>query len=535
MAKTGTIFVHPPLAGTVKKFGWQAQAPYSSVASNNIWPVHPGADHDRRVSASRPSLSQLFALSNVNLLCAVNGDGTHDPQVTFVAAADGVLYVWDGVGMTEVDEAFTPPLVSTGRPVYSTPYLLNVLIANDGAPLVYNHAPVTLGDDPTARLTELTASVGTAPDNCRIVVSWQGCAVWSGSPGDAHVLFMSRTGDHTDYDYSAPFTDEGGAFATTGENEGLIGGPVTALIPQTADTLIVGCEDSMWALRGHPRRGGILEAISGRVGPQGQGAWCKTPGDRLFILTKGGLMTIDASPQAVPAELSRTRIPAELLGLVFDSRNPVVSMGYDSRWNMVHITVRGDEAQAWIYDPEDGGFHKQTYVEYPHVMLGFSTLDSATASGLLFGGATGIYRHDTTGDETIAANLKIGPIKISANATRKSLVQTGKFIFGGNSTLNGTATLWTGHDGEEVYNNAIHDRTSRGFSSSFQSLAANNGFMRPRLSGHAAIIELDVTDGELVFEGAELQVADAGMIRTPRLSNVAPEVNAGPNQNVEYV
>jgi hypothetical protein len=546
--RQNSFTIIPALKGVVRKFGFQQRPPFSSIESVNLWPSD--ARTGRRVTSTRPYLEPLDQSpgAGVNLLCRVNGDGTLVPELTFLAARNGVLYKWAGEdtgSFEQVDVGLSPPAISTGRPVYATPFLLKVIIANNGTPLVYNYLS---GASP--RLTTLTATAGNVPLDCRVVATWEGSVWFGGAPTTPHILYASRTGTETDFNYAALPEDDGGAFATTGSNEGLIGEPIVALMPQTGDTMVVGCVNSMYALHGHPRRGGSISVLSGRIGPMGQGAWCKAPDGTLFMLTKIGMVTLAPTPNAVPSAISRDRIPDQLMGLKYDTLNPVVSMAYDSRWNGVHITIReatfgGDvqPAQAWWYDLEDGGFHEMEFASYPQVMLAFNELDSPTESGVLYGGDGfgGLAQFNTEGTEVFSYNQVIGPVRLSPTATRKNLIQQVKAIFGMPTHLSGVLTVWVGHDGEEAYNNYLTDRAGTSFSVPFDSLAKNGSTLRPRLARHAMLLQLSGATPPMIFEGADVQLVDAGRERSVRqwttASQVAqpPQVSAGPDQIVDYV
>lgn len=538
--------IHPPQAGVVRKFGFQAQPPYSTIKSVNFLPFH--ALDGRRVSCTRPPMkffgSPSGAFGEVNLLKAINGDSGQTPQQSFIAAESGILYRWaGGASFEQVDQGLSSvPLISTDRPVCAATMIFQTVIANNGDPLVYNNSSSAFYSGVGVhRLTTLASLVteGTAPTDCRVAASWQG-AIWlAGASANPHILFGSRTGDITDWDYFVD--DEGGAFATTGDNEGLLGGPIVALIPQTADAMIVGCEDGMFIMRGHPRRGGILEVLSSTIGPLGQGAWCKLPDDTLFIMTKAGIVTLESSSTATPTEVSQQRLPADLRSLIYDSSNPVVNLSYDTRYRMVHINVRGAQEQAWYYDIENGGFYEQEYAAsliYPTVMLAMPSLDSEEASGVLYGNGDGLFRLDLdTPTETIQCTQLMGPIKISETPTRKSKIIECKTILDITSSLNGYQRFWCGQDGQEVYNQATEGREYRMHEDTLEDVQRNNGHVKPAISGHALIYEITgtVTGLPIVFETAEIGYIDAGVERDMRDTAVPPEVGAGADQSIQFV
>lgn len=488
------LSVHPPLAGIVRRYGFQLEAPYSSVRSVNFWPhdVRTG----RQLSATRPPL-QAFQTpgSEVNMLVRLN-----DPEPTMLAASAGVLYKFKN-GWIPITSSVT---VDTDKPVFATPFLKTVIIANGGTPLIYNTSGNTLA--------ALVATAGTLPSDPRIVATWQGC-VWFAKD---QILTGSRTGTPTDWDFTAE--DSGGAFTVTGENEGLIGDPITALIPHTADTMVIGCKDSLWAMRGHPRRGGVLEMASQNIGVLGQGAWCKGPGDQLFIMSKSGLCVFLPQVGAIPTLISKERIPDKLMGLAYDRDNPVISMAYDNRWNCVYICVRGAQEQAWYYDLENGGLHEMLFDDYPLVMARYDEIESETASGVLFGGSGygGLARFDVQGSEVVstAPVIDIGPIRLSKTPGFKSIVHEARFVLG-NDMYAGTggATLYFAETGERAAENAENDTGSAQFTVTRNNLLSNGGVVRPMSGGHAMVVRLTSDTqlaNEFVFEGCDVSMRQAG-------------------------
>lgn len=488
------LTVAPPLAGIVRRYGFQLQPPYSSVSSVNFWPhdVRTG----RQLSATRPPLTAFQTPgSNVNMLVRLN-----DPDPIMLAASEGTLYRFKN-GWIPVTSAVT---IDADKPVYAAPFLKTVIIANGGTPLIYN------ADGDT--LAALVATTGTIPTDPRIVTTWQGC-VWFAKD---HILSGSRTGDATDYGFTAE--DSGGAFTVTGDNEGLIGDPITALIPHTADTMVIGCKDSMWSMRGHPRRGGVLEMTSQNIGVLGQGAWCKGPGDQLFVLSKSGLCILLPQVGAIPTLISKERIPDKLMGLNFDRDNPTVSMAYDNRWNCVYICVRGAQEQAWYYDLENGGMHEMLFADYPIVMARYDELESETASGVLFGGTGygGLARFDVQGSETVSAApfVNIGPIRLSKTPGFKSILHEARFVLGDDMYAgSGGATFYFAETGERAAKNADNDVGSAQFTVTRNNLLSNGGVVRPMAGGHATVLKLTADTqlaNEFVFEGCDLTLRAAG-------------------------
>jgi hypothetical protein len=345
----------------------------------------------------------------------------------------------------------------------------------------------------------------------------------AGDPDNPHVFYMARTGVATDWDFAAPITDEGGAFFTGGENEGLLRGPITAGFSLTSDSAILSTVEGLVLLYRHPRRGGGFEDMADGVYILGQGAWCKSSDDTAFFMTPLGLMTLPPNPGARPSLLSDAKIPNELKGLAYDYEDPVISMAYDSRFNGIHITVRGPEQQAWFYHLSTGGFHKQTYAGYPFVIMEHSPFITANKSGVLFGGSAygGLSQPDRLGSEEFSAQLTVGPVPISPSVLSSSMVtrMVVSFGAGGPTSAEGVLKLATGADGEDAISRL--ELGAENTSVSLSGLARNNGAFHPRASGHAAAFEFSTTSGRVVLEEATLALDPRGTLRMGRISNEA--------------
>jgi hypothetical protein len=143
-------------------------------------------------------------------------------------------------------------------------------------------------------------SGGTAPTAQYLCCIYQGRLVQS----DGQNVYMSRAGDHEDWDYAK--TDLGAAvelntFLGLNTNDNIL-----ALIPFANDSLLLACTQSLYLLTGNPRDGGRLELLSRNVGILGAKAWCYHPTGAVYFADVSGLwrMTADGSMK----NLSRDRI-----------------------------------------------------------------------------------------------------------------------------------------------------------------------------------------------------------------------------------
>lgn len=508
-----TLTLDSPLQGVIRRTAYQTQPPFSCYDSLNFWPLD--CKTGRAVFASRPGLQPVPSPGGltVNMLARVNGVATTKPLQGIIGAFSSDVYWWNGTSWTAATGAQASAVV-TNRPVYATAFLQEVFIFNDTtAPLVFSYVD---GD-----VVTLVATAGTVPLDCRFGVVWQGALWIAGQLATPNILYASRVGDAYDWDFSVDAEDEGGAFFTGGEDEGLLNGPITALMPQTADSMIISTMEGLSILRRHPRQGGEFESLSAETYVLGQGAWCKTPGDVLFFMTPLGLMKLDPGETAVPTQISRNLIPEDLLGLIYDYENPVVSMCYDSRWNGIHITVRDIQEQAWWYDLTLGGFHKMSFTGYPYVLNEYPPFVGETTSGVLYGGAGygSLARMDTFSDESFTMEAIIGPIKISQNANEKSIITQVRSVFGRDTPVEsddaaGRLQIAVGSDGQDAVNRILLEQAQ--YTQSLDALEASNGVCYPRVSGHAMAVRFQQTGGSLALEEQAVALRNSGFNRMPR-------------------
>lgn len=513
MAKQFPLKIEAPLAGIRRDTSYQTQPPYSCIDILNFWPVD--ARDGRDVLATRPPLAPIATPDTpINLLSQLNL-----PAATLFHAANGKLYK-----LTDPDNETWSLISSTvgitaGRPVDAAPFFKRLLIANTGDALVYN--------DATGQLTTLASIVvtGAVPVNSRLAMTFAG-APWLGGPPDApHTFACGRTGDITDWDSSQ--ADDGGAFQSTGSSLGLITEPLTAMFAFAEDRAIIGCEEQTWVLTGHPRRGGQMQLVSNSTGVLGQWAWTGTPTGQVFFMSRDGLMQLDRTDfgTVVLSQVSKKKIPDELLGLPIDVFNPTVCVGYDSRWNGLIITVRGTRQQAWRYDLKNGGFTRMEFAAYPTVMKEFQPLVSPDTSGLMMGGDQ-LLRFDRTALETINTLAMVGPVEMSPTVNRSARIDEATILLGGGTNdPDAKVRFHTGPNGHVAALRAQSNSGSFKHEVTTGTLTANSRRCFPQLKGVGVVltIEQTATNKRVVLDGAEFILSDGG--RTNDVGLVPPVVD----------
>lgn len=525
-----TVSVQPPIGGISRRTAFQTQPPFSSYDSVNFWPID--AKSGRLITGTRPRLQLQTTPSEtpprVNMITPINGYFTGQPFQSLVINCKDNLYWWTGSAWSAATGT-KAGAVDQDRPIYAATFLSKTYI-----PVETNGMIVF--DYDTGAAEQLVASVGTAPVDCRMAVVWQGSLVAAGSLSlGPHILFVSRTGDATDWDYTVSNDDIGGAFFTGGEDEGKLTGPITALIPQNAETLIVSTMDGLMALRGHPRRGGEYEPLSRQQTVLGQGAWCKTPDDVVYFLSKQGMYSLAPSPGSIPLALSRERVPRELIGLTYDYENPTVCMAYDSLWDMIYITVRdNNQNQAWLFDPKTSGFHRMIMGSYPFVLCEHIPFQTESASGVMFGRYDGLWRFDQFGneEEEMSSSIIVGPMKIASNANEFAKVVSMRMIFGRNtpsSDAAGSITVCGGVDGQDAVSRLINGEAQ--YTASLETVKNNNGMLYPHVGGSAVVVAISQTAGDLALEEILMDVAPSG--KTPHLRTTQFNITGTPSVTVD--
>lgn len=504
-ARSFTLTIDPPLGGIRRDTSYQEEPPYSATDLLNFWSVDVRDGKD--VLATRPALTEYSETETpINLLANL-----HLPSPTLFHAANGKLYKLNTTtgAWTQVATSATVGIAS-GRPVDAAPFFKKLLIANTDDALVYD-------DDANTLVTlESIVTTGTPPSDCRLSMTFAGAPWLAGAPDNPHVFSCGRTGILTDWDTSQD--DESAAFESTGEFLGLITEPLTAMFAFADDRAILGCEESLWMLTGHPRRNGRLEIVSSSSGILGQWAWTATPSGQVFYMSRDGLMQIDRTQfgTLVVSQVSKKKIPDELLGLPIDVFNPTVCVGYDSRWDAIIITVRGTTLQqAWRYGLKHGSFERMELSEYPTVMKEFQPLVSPDASGLIMAGTT-MRRFDRTGSESMNTKAIIGPIKISTSLTRASRIDRATILLGGGSNDTDAAIrLHTGPNAKVATLRAQANSDNYKHEVTSGDLTNNSMVTLPQLHGTAAVLTIEQTDStdRIIFDGSELEMSDGGINR----------------------
>lgn len=293
---------------------------------------------------------------------------------------------------------------------------------------------------------------------------------------DGGVIFASRMGDYTNWDYSVDVSDSRRAFAIQLAEAGEVGDDVVALIPHKDMAMLAATATSLWVVRGDPTGDGSVRNISRDVGIVGAKAWCRDHLDRYYFLSSHGLYTVGAGGDGLQA-LSEDFIPEQLTG-VTDADTTLV-YDHETRGVYIHIPTAG---VSWLFDTERQGFwpFKVGYTG-SHVAMGPIMLGDGNTFGRL------IQLHGILGQGSVDVVWRIlvadTAEQVSANA--KAAIEA---LVAGNPPANiHSSGTWTG--------------------------SGANHRSYPRARGKYMILLLSSTSGNWAWEGANAVIQPSGAWR----------------------
>ena len=164
------------------------------------------------------------------------------------------------------------------------------------------------------------------------------------------IIYASRLGDYTDWNYGADISDSARPFVIQLAEAGEIGGNITALIPHKDSYMLAATANSLWVVQGDPMADGTVRNISRDVGIIGAKAWCRDHLDRYYFLSSHGLYTVSPSGDGLQA-LSEDVIPEQLTGVT--DVDTVLKYDHETRGVYVYIPTA---AVSWLFDTERQGF-----------------------------------------------------------------------------------------------------------------------------------------------------------------------------------
>jgi hypothetical protein len=206
----------------------------------------------------------------------------------------------------------------------------------------------------TGQIDAVTASAGTVPTG-NIACFYRDRLVVIGSD---NIIYLSRQGDPTDWDYGDVLDDSGRAVALQLSEASEIGVVPTAVIAHKDAALLIGTTYGLWVLEGDPASSGSLRCVSRSVGIHSSTAWCKVDDDIVF-LAADGLYKVAPNGDGLES-LTDERIPSDLTGIPSTTR---VRLGYSHTEKGVYIFLKDVSSvrSQWFFSIDPAGFWRDEY------------------------------------------------------------------------------------------------------------------------------------------------------------------------------
>jgi hypothetical protein len=338
----------------------------------------------------------------------------------------------------------------------------------------------------------VSSGKGAVPSG-RLIAWFLDRLVIAGTFAAPHAWFMSRIGDPFDWDYGAPSTDVGRAFASDNEDFGKIGVPITALIPGGTDYIIFATEESLWIMRGDPGKGAFLDNLSHSIGVVSAQAWAHGPGGELLFLSKDGLYGVAPGGDQFPVPISRERLPRAMRGI--DSARTEVIMAYDVDAQGFHIHIIPKEGSArgahWWFDWENKSFWPVSFFlqHEPRSIYRYESVGPGRG-GVVLGCQDGFlrrYSKDSGVDSNVQfpTSVVIGPIRMSLAESDGMLTEMNAIMAKDSGSVS-----WSVKVGETA-----EDALRAGAFAEGIFNGGRNRTVRPRARGHAFYIRIEGVDG----------------------------------------
>lgn len=254
-----------------------------------LWTITPDSGEAAAVGdTKRTGISLPAGTGSVDMTGATWLQSVADADLPIASTADATLLVVAGGTVKKVvddqlepvingDDVLTDQLFQVGmQSAFGKTYMVDGVRS-----LQYNQA--------TNTVSTWAATAGTLPGNARLISLYRGRIVLAGDPGDPHNWFMSKSGDPDDWNYSPSTPSVLQAVAGNNSEAGLVGEPITALIPFSDDAMIIGAQNSIWQMTGDPAAGGAIDEVSDVTGIAFGEAWTKDPNGTLYFMGNDGI------------------------------------------------------------------------------------------------------------------------------------------------------------------------------------------------------------------------------------------------------
>lgn len=193
-------------------------------------------------------------------------------------------------------------------------------------------------DGPTGAMVAWTPSAGTLPKDsagrpAKLICNWRARVVMAVERN----IYMARQFDGLDWNYSPSTTTAAQPFQGNADAAGELGDLITCLIPYDDDTLVVGCDHSIWIYEGDPMDGGRLARISEGLGIAFGRPFCFDPQGVLYFM--GSDCSVYKMVSGSKPEPISKNIRSRLRRINLDPRVTVIKMAWDQAADGLYLFI----------------------------------------------------------------------------------------------------------------------------------------------------------------------------------------------------
>ncbi len=280
---------------------------------------------------------------------------------------EGEGTIYDITGVNTSNETFTvaEDLSSLADGDY---FIVAGSTGNDGWYIVASvsgSGPTTITVDQNITDATVDGTIQLATKGCTMIALYRGRVIMAGLQTAPHNWFMSAVNNPFDWDYNPDIVSATQAVAGSSTNAGEIGDVITALIPYGDDTLIFGCDHTIWILRGDPATGGVIDALSYQTGVAGPEAFAFDPEGNLYFVGSGTLWRLARGTSELQS-LSGNRMDTTFSNMNYATHH--IRLIWDSVLSGLHIFVTatseptaGDEPTHYFWGQRSDGFWRDEY------------------------------------------------------------------------------------------------------------------------------------------------------------------------------
>lgn len=327
-----------------------------------------------------------------------------------------VLYWVQGGSLYACYDGNTSTLIKDGLYAASD----NVQTANlDGTAYFVGGGKARKADMVARTTSNWTPTAGTLPGQtspgtttATLITTLRGSLVLSGDPSTPLAIYGSASGEPDNWDLAD--LDSGHAWAFGVGESATVGDPITCIAAGPANTLFVGCTNSINFMLGNPFEGtGEIVTRSNTFGASG-------PNSAILVGTPGGSDVIAFhAPQSImlaPFEGAPIPVSIDVLTdyITFDAadRGVVrVTLARDPQRRMLHVFVTGAGRSVYVsYAEFIGGYSANGRGYYPITLPVVPTCSVVWRGKVVFGTeAHGVCCFDSDGDDLGATLTTIIP------------------------------------------------------------------------------------------------------------------------------